>query len=427
MKSVFAKKLITLLTGTGLAQIISLLFVYLLTFFYSPIDYKNYSIFVGIVTILGGIITLKYELAIPLVKKNEDAVSLVHLSILITTTLSIIIFITSYSISLLFLSDYLYYILIGAATIFFVGLYNILLHWALREEAFTEIAVSRVSQATIGGLAHTLLGFLGYTKYGLPIGNFFNFNAGFFRLLKVFRKQDIKPNWKLSKSNFYIFKKYPLFSTLESLFLNASQHAPIILMGIFYGAQAGIFMLCTRIMAAPVGLIGENLKSLYLSEIGKIENNNTEVKALTENIINKTVLFGSIPILLISIFGYFFADIFFPSSWKGIGAFMLIIAPWMNLSVVSKSFSVYYNYTNKQEINFYFNAILFLSGVVTLVVGHHYNLSRSIEYFCIVNFLIYFVYYVISSIRLGIFIKKIYFITLIQVALMISYLIFSPL
>ena len=414
----FAKNLLTLITGTGLAQIISLLFVYLLTFFYTPLDYKDYAVFVGIVTIIGGVITLKYELVIPIVEKQEDAVNLVYLGFIITLVLSTLGFLTALLISLIFFDSLIIYVIIGSATVFFVGLYNILFHWALRKNDFKEISISRISQSTAGGLVHIVLGFIGFTKYGLPIGNFFNFNSGFFRLLRVFKVEKPIFNWSVAKDNLFKHKKYPLFSTLESIFLNGSQHVPIILIGFFYGSKAGIFVLCSRIMAAPVGLIGHNLQSLYLSEIGNC-NNEDEIKKLTYIIINKTVIFGSIPILIISILGYFFADIFFPENWSGIGRFMIFISPWMNLSLVSKSFSIYYNYNNKQEINFYFNTILFASGVTSLILGNFYSFNLAIEFFCIVNFCIYLAYYVFSANRVGLFVNKVYLVILVQLILLL--------
>lgn len=414
MDNFFLKKLLTLLTGTGLAQIVSLFFVYILTFFYSPLDYKSYGVFVGIITIIGGIVTLKYELAIPLEKDDQDASSLVYLTFLTTSIITFLISIIALPISFLFFKEYIIYVIIGVPTIFATGLYNIFFHWALRENAFKDIAITRVSQASVGGIVHSTLGLLGLVKYGLPIGNFFNFSSGLLRLLKIFNFDSRRPNWVLSKKNFFKHKKYLTYSTLESFFLTSSQHVPTIIIGILYGTKAGLFMLCSRVIAAPVGLIGENLKSLYLAEIATYERH-SEIRELTNSIVNKTVIFGNIPIVILSVSGFFFADIFFPDRWGGVGHFMLLVSPWMNMSLLSRSFSVYYNYTSEQEINFYLTITVFICGLSVLLLTNKFKPEYAIEAFCIINFIIYLIYYLYSAWKLKVSCKTPYIIILTQV------------
>ena len=78
-KSEFTRNVLTLMTGTTIAQAIPIAISPILTRLYTPKDFGVLALFVAITSIFGSIANGRYELAIMLPKKDEDAVNILAL------------------------------------------------------------------------------------------------------------------------------------------------------------------------------------------------------------------------------------------------------------------------------------------------------------------------------------------------------------
>ena len=74
-KSEFSHNVLTLMTGTTIAQAIPIAISPILTRIYTPKDFGLYGLFISIIMVLSSIISARYELAIMLPVKDEDAVN----------------------------------------------------------------------------------------------------------------------------------------------------------------------------------------------------------------------------------------------------------------------------------------------------------------------------------------------------------------
>ena len=74
------KNIVTLMSGTTIAQAIPLAISPILTRIYSPSDFGVLAIYSSIMAVIAVIATCRYELAILQPKQNDDAKSLVFLS-----------------------------------------------------------------------------------------------------------------------------------------------------------------------------------------------------------------------------------------------------------------------------------------------------------------------------------------------------------
>ena len=91
-KSEFSRNVLTLMTGTTIAQAIPIAISPILTRIYTPEDFGVVALFMAIVMIFGSIISARYEFAIMLPEKEVDAINLVALSILIMIIISFTLF-----------------------------------------------------------------------------------------------------------------------------------------------------------------------------------------------------------------------------------------------------------------------------------------------------------------------------------------------
>ena len=86
--SASARHVLTLLTGTGLAQLIALAAAPLLSRLYTPEDFGVFALYLSVVSLLAILATGRYELAIVLPEDDDDARHLLALALLISLVVS---------------------------------------------------------------------------------------------------------------------------------------------------------------------------------------------------------------------------------------------------------------------------------------------------------------------------------------------------
>ena len=75
-KSEFARNILTLMTGTAIAQAIPIAISPILTRLYSPEDFGVFALYMGVVSIGGILATGRYEMSVMLPKKDSDAMKI---------------------------------------------------------------------------------------------------------------------------------------------------------------------------------------------------------------------------------------------------------------------------------------------------------------------------------------------------------------
>ena len=83
-KSKFSKNVITLITGTALAQAVPIAITPILTRLYTPEDFGVFAVYMALSSILVVLVTGRYELAIVVPQKDEDAINIVALSVVLS-------------------------------------------------------------------------------------------------------------------------------------------------------------------------------------------------------------------------------------------------------------------------------------------------------------------------------------------------------
>ena len=92
-KSEFSRNVLTLMTGTTIAQAIPIAISPILTRIYTPEDFGVFALFIGVVGVISVIATLTYEQAIILPKYDKYAINIFMLSLILILFTSIFSFI----------------------------------------------------------------------------------------------------------------------------------------------------------------------------------------------------------------------------------------------------------------------------------------------------------------------------------------------
>jgi O-antigen/teichoic acid export membrane protein len=208
------------MTGTSIAQAIPIAISPILTRLYTPQDFGVLALYMSIVSIIATIGTGRYELAIMLPKKDEDAINIVVLSIIITFFISFIAFLIVFFFNiqitnLLGNSEISKWLYLTPISILLMGIYQSLNYWFNRKKKYKFLAKNQVIKSSATSTANLLFGFSKTSSGGLILGGVLGqgITTGF--LGKYFFKnntfaQKIKKTKLLALARKY--KKLPIYN-----------------------------------------------------------------------------------------------------------------------------------------------------------------------------------------------------------------------
>lgn len=400
----FLKSVSILAGGTAFAQAIGVIVLPIITRLYSPEDFALFAVYASILSILAVAICLRFEIAIPLPEKDEDALSLVILAMLsnVGLTLLIALSILLFQDSILSviqqpqLAPFIWFIPIG---VFFAGLYNALQYWTTRKKQFSTIAKTRMTQSIASSSVQIGGGYSGFGAFGLILGQVINLSAGIIRLFISFRKEtkelvktlsvlQLKKNWKK-------YDKFPKYSTFESLAnVGAIQLPVIIIAAVALGPEAGYLMLAMKVMAIPMGLIGGAMAQVYLAHAPEYYNKGS-LREYTIQTIKQIAKIAIIPLISIGTVAPFIFPLVFGESWAKAGYMVLWMIPWFVMQILSSPVSMSLHITGNQRIAL----VLQIAGLI-LRVGFLFLVSLFysewvFEYYAVSGFIFYTLYLII--------------------------------
>src|SRR5690606_30740867 len=114
------------------------------------------------------------------------------------------------------------------------------------------------------------------------------------------------------------------------------------------GPEAGYLMLATRIMAAPVGLIGGSVAQVYLSQ-APIEFRAGNLPNFTVGIIGALVKTGAGPLAFMGIIAPHVFPILFGLEWVRAGEMVAWLTPWFIVQFISSPVSMSLHVSGRQR------------------------------------------------------------------------------
>ncbi|MBJ9958149.1 lipopolysaccharide biosynthesis protein [Acinetobacter courvalinii] len=368
------KNIFKLLSGNILAQLITILFIPIITRLFSPADFGQYTLFIAILGFFGVISCLRYEIAISIPERKQDAIHLVvggsYILIGMVLISSIIVtfagFLFPLEIGKLGLTTNLKYIPLG---LLLLGTYNLLSYYALREKNYSIVAQTKVAQVSFISLSQIL--FHNFGAKALILGYVIGQTIGSISLFRKFRKDLLvtKISFKRIKELLIEYKNFPLYSTWGAMLNNLGQSVPIILFSLFFGTKiAGLYALSYRLLVVPLGTVSSAVSSYFFS-------------IAREQIANKKIditIFQIISILSKLSFPFFLLLLFlnkdiyiliFGDKWGEVATFVKILVPWLGCVFVISPISMFMEILEHQGENLIFQIILFMSRALAITYG----------------------------------------------------------
>lgn len=385
------------MSGTVIAQGLMIASAPILSRLYNPEAFGIFSLYTSVVSIWAVVSTWRYELAIVLPKKDEDAASILFLSCLIVLLMSVLsmVFILIFGDWLAAmlgsskLKPWLWWVPIS---IFGTGLYQSLNYWSTRRKSFKRLSISQVLRST--GVVTTQIsggiGKLGASGLigGQVAGQLIASIVLGFQVWKDDRYTLRKPiRFSRLKKQASEHSKFPKYSAPQALLNSISQNLPPILLAYFFNpAVVGLYALSLKLLQLPINLVGESVRQVFYQKISEAYNNKQNTYRLLKKATIGLALIAIIPTLIIILYGPELLSFVLGDEWFEAGIYARWMVFWLFFAFVNRPSFTMYNVLGLQKYLLFYDGLLLIGRVFAMAVGGiYYSPIESIVFYSFVG------------------------------------------
>lgn len=371
----------TLALGAGVARIIGVVSIPVLTRIYSPADYGVLAVFTALVGMLVPVLTLRYGVAIPLPRHDGMAMNLMALAaaLMLGMTLMVSLLLGIFGPALLglasmeVLAPYWWLIALGMVG---AGSYELLSLWATRRRAYRIIAQTQVTQSAFGAVVKIGLGLLAFKPMGLLIGQVVAQSGGIGSFITRFYVDFRRTAGMISLRRMGFVARYyrgfPIYRLPSQFLLVFSMQAPFLFTATLYGTEmAGQLGLAMMALVLPINLLGQSVGNAYYAEISQFSRKAPQkILEITKSVQKRLFMMAVPPTLVIMIFGPELFRLTFGYIWSIAGLFASILSIYLLLQFTSAPLIQVLNVFNKQRL---FLAINVARSIILILI---FSVSR---------------------------------------------------
>lgn len=416
-KKPFVRNLLTVFTGTAIAQVIVVGSSPIITRLYEPEVFGVLGVFLAITGIIQSVGSLTYSMAIVLPKKDGDAKAIVLLSFMISGIISLLvalifIFFKNQIVSLLKIEEIASYVLLIPLFVFFGVWATIVDQWLTRKEQFRKITKIMVINTSVVQAAKIGAGL--YSPTSLFLVYIATFGRVLYATLLSWGQCTWSKKWfnSIKNSNWFSishvnkmgknYSDFPLYKAPQSFVGNISGKLPILLLTSFFGpAVVGFYALGSSVINLPSSIVAKSFSNVFYPKIAKDFNSGKDIRKLILKATAALAAIGIIPYAILIIcgpwlFGFIFGDDWFIAGtyarWLSIMSYFSFIggACWRLINVIRiQKFALVFSVITVllSTATLYFTAKLFNDDLLTIAS------------FCVINaiLLIFKMFWILSK------------------------------
>ena len=331
----FKRNVVTLMSGTVLAQAVPVGISPILSRIYSPDDFGLLALYAALASIIATIVTFRYELAIVQPEDDEDAVALVWISlaaigIIFTLTLLAVFSYNYFKLEFLGVEEIRGWLYLLPLSVLVLGVFKISNRWLLRNNSYKSISQVTICQSLFSSVFQVTIGLL-FFKGGLIIGQFVGQTAASvvagFKSVQKNKKCSFGINKERVWLNLKKYKGMPTYSTAGALADILSIQMPILMISRYFLESAiGAFSLTFRVLNLPATVVSSAVSQVLFKRINDMANVNS--RGITQFIFKLFALnlVLMIPfIVLVHLYGEQLFALIFGEPWRDAGKMATVL------------------------------------------------------------------------------------------------------
>ena len=276
------KHILTLISGSGLAQVVTLLSLPILTRLYQPEEFGILAVFLAALAVMTVAINGGYDMALMLPEKDEEARKILLLCLQIALLGSagwgILSWVFSeYFLTLLDIERIAPWHHLLAGSLLLEGLSQPLRIYLSRLQKYRMIALSKILRSSFQAFISIGLGIKGYLFEGLILGFLIGQIAGLLPLgLSYARIEKSSIEKRISVSSLARkYKDFPQFALIANWLNNASRYLPFFFIPILFSELGtgeeinGWFQKADQVLTLPIVLVSMSIGTVFFERGAK--------------------------------------------------------------------------------------------------------------------------------------------------------------
>ncbi|NPU86194.1 MAG: oligosaccharide flippase family protein [Syntrophaceae bacterium] len=376
-RKAFFAHTVTMMGGTAVAQVITLLGTLILARFYLPSHFGVFSMFAGLVSLVSVWSSFRYEIAVTLPEKDEDAAALVQFSLLIVCSVSLVTLVLviaagRWLLPVSRIQDLHPWLPLLPLCILQVGSYNTLYNWCLRGRRFPGIVLARTAKSLF-----TVLGqLIAYLVVALPGGGLIcgyaiGLAAGLGPILKrskVVIASDIRWSRMLPVASRYA--DFPKKAGIGAFLDTASAQIPLIVLPVIFSSHVGgSFAVADRLFRGAVDFFSVTLGQVFYQRVASLRRDHEETTSLLLKTWKLLFVFFIGPSLLMLFFGREIFLLLLGSGWSEAGEYAAILSIGFIGQLVVSPTSLGLMAFEKLNLLLGWQVLSFLTMITALLLG----------------------------------------------------------
>ena len=363
-------------SGTIIAQLIIIAATPILSRIYQPKDFALLALLVSIYSICSGAITLKYETAIMLPKRQQEneAESIFTLTIFSSIFFGFVLICLYFSISEN-VKEYISssiserWIYIGILTGILFSIQATCIAWFNRNKEFNKIGILPIIQNTTIVFIALILGY--YTvESGLLLAQFLGILVASSLSLLIINLFSFRYSIEGMRYVAVKYKNAPKYLLPSNLVDIVTQQWPIILIFFFYSAEiSGQFSMAWRILVLPMALLGAAIAQVFYQRYANIWPNLDLARSEIFRTWKFLAIIGSLPTIAILFFGEYLFVFILGDAWGEAGKMASIMSLMTFLRLITAPTASAFNVMSIQRYSFYFGLVLFFARPLSFFLG----------------------------------------------------------
>ena len=339
----FVRRLTTLSGGFLLGQLLILASSPILTRLFTPAEFGVYAVFTAITGIFGNVLSMRYELAVPISKSDRDAAALTALAVLAVVASCALTAPLAWSgaawlavkTEMPELANLLWAV---PVTIVLLSSAETASYWSVYRGAFRLNAKARLVQGAAQSVSQVSFGLLGFAAAGMVLGYGLGYAVRLAYMLVSFTPGDrsllAHPAWsavtRVARRNW----QYPAFSAPSALLEASTQLLPVLLIATLFG---------------PIRLFAQAARQVFLGEAAQ-----REPAGIYRLFKRSSLLFvglglvGTAPLLVAgpALFAFVFGE-----AWRAAGEIVQLLVPLYLARFVVTPISQTLNILRRQSLH----------------------------------------------------------------------------
>lgn len=369
-----------LASGTAVAQLVGLVTAPLVARLYSPAAFGGLALFVAISGTISVIACWRYELAIVIPEKDEDAFVLVCLSLTMVVLSTVIT-----ELFLLLLGDRIWALVnaptfkanswLVTANVFVTGTWAVLHAWNTRKRQFGRLTLMQVITRIAITASQILCGVLGFVTTTVLVSTAIVGTSVTALILAIvsWRQSSKEVLAGLSFQRLLLFSKryrrFPKYNIGSTLLNVVSGHLPAVLLsGFFSVTTAGEWALGNRLLRVPGILIGSNFEYAFRPRAAEARLTGTLGRAVQDALVYLIKL-SVLPCLMLTLIGKPLFVLALGERWAEAGVYSQILSCWLFVWFISSPLNTVLMVLEEQALELRYQTMNFVSRLVALSVG----------------------------------------------------------